>query len=233
MNVFKRVLAVVVVGGVLSANVFAFLAWREAAVIRATLTPPEVTIPPLHVASDGQPNPSGKPGEGYTLAPSDVIVVQCKWKELGETREQSFHEQLQIRPDGTVTVSQFGQIYVNGMTTAEATIAIRKHLTQKIGAAVEGTVEVTQYNSRCYFVIVDGGGSGERIAQFPYSGTESICDAIASIGGLPDEARKREVWVQRNESKLPVDLEGIILHGRQRTNYGLLPNDRVHIGPRK
>ena len=97
-------------------------------------------------------------------------------------------------------------------------------------------LDVLQYNSKRYYVVTDGGGNGEQVTAFPVTGSETVFDAIANIGGLPVVASKRQIWVARRtphagqpEQILPVDWVGITQHGVTATNYQIMPGDRVYV----
>lgn len=101
---------------------------------------------------------------------------------------------------------------------------------------VEGLfVDVIAYNSKVFYVITDGGGYGEQVYPFPYTGNETVLDAVGKIGGLPPVASKRLIWVARRTSghggpkTLPVDWVGVTQRGEIATNYQLYPGDRVYV----
>ena len=149
-----------------------------------------------------------------------------------------------VRPDGSVFLGVYGSVPVAGLTLKQAAIAIRASLAAQIYPDEKGVkldallvvVDVTQYNSKSYFVIVDGGGAGERVTRWPITGNERVLDAIANIGGLAEESSKRNVWVARRtpfpnqpQQILPVDYVGITQHGITTTNYQIFPGDRVYL----
>jgi polysaccharide export outer membrane protein len=74
------------------------------------------------------------------------------------------------------------------------------------------------------------------VISFPVTGSETVLDAIANIGGLSDIASKRNIWVARRTPHpgqpwqiLPVDWIGITQHGITFTNYQVLPGDRIYV----
>ncbi len=164
----------------------------------------------------------------------------------GTTAELPYNpiqNQFQVRPDGTVYLGAYGTVQVAGLTTNQARLAIRSVLAKQINIDAGGTredtllvlVDVAQYNSKTYYVITDGAGAGERVTEFPITGKEFVTTAIARIGGLPEEASKRNIWVARRtpqlneEQILPVDWVGITQWGVTSTNYQLFPGDRVYV----
>jgi polysaccharide export outer membrane protein len=71
------------------------------------------------------------------------------------------------------------------------------------------------------------------VVRSPATGNETVLDAVAQIGGLSKETA-RKVWVARRgpgevEQILPVDWTDITQRGHTRTNYQLLPSDRVFV----
>ncbi len=164
----------------------------------------------------------------------------------GDVRDLDYQEvrnSFQVQPDGFVHLGAYGSIPVSGLTVNQARQAIRTAIAKQVNLDTGGTLEdrilvvvsVLQYNSKYYYVLSDGGGAGERMARFPITGKEFVTDAISNIGGLPEEASKRNIWVARrtpqlNEDQiLPVDWVGMSQWGITSTNYQLLPGDRVYI----
>jgi len=52
----------------------------------------------------------------------------------------------------------------------------------------EVNVDVMAYNSQVFYVILDGGGTGEQVQRFPVTGNETVLDAIAAVQGLSEVA---------------------------------------------
>jgi polysaccharide export outer membrane protein len=96
------------------------------------------------------------------------------------------------------------------------------------------SVDVYAYNSKFYYVITDFAGSGEQVVRLPSTGNETVLDAISLIGGLSAVSSTR-LWIARpapdgcGDQILPVDWKGITRRGNTRTNYQILPGDRVFV----
>lgn len=74
---------------------------------------------------------------------------------------------------------------------------------------------------------------GEIIQRVAHTGKETVLDAMELIEGLPAE-QKLDVWIARRTSGsepqiLPIDWKEIVDRGNSRTNYQLLPGDRVYV----
>ena len=146
-----------------------------------------------------------------------------------------------VRPDGTVGLGQWGSVVAAGLTLEQAAQAVRAHVAnthpQGVGAEdLTVKVDVLAPNSKRYYVITDGEGSGEQVFPFPATGGETVLDAVAHVPGLPEAAMKRSVWVARRGAhaglplqRLPVEWRAITEHGITATNYQLQAGDRVYV----
>jgi polysaccharide biosynthesis/export protein len=147
-----------------------------------------------------------------------------------------------VQMDGTIDLGIYGSVQVAGLTTDQARERVRAfllQLTNRKPDQLQVRVSVLAFNSKQYYVITDGAGYGEQIAPFPITGSETVLDAIARIGGLPQVASKRDIWVARRspnggpEQILPVCWEDITKRGITRTNYQVLPGDRIYVNSQK
>ncbi len=139
-----------------------------------------------------------------------------------------------VRMDGTVGLGIYGSVYVNGMTRDEARLAVEQHLAQHIHQP-QVSLDVLAYNSKKYYVVVDGGGAGEQVVPLPSTGNETVLDAIASIQGLPSVASKADIWVARpapgcsSHQVLPVEWNAIVQGAQTEPTYQVLPGDRIYV----
>lgn len=143
-----------------------------------------------------------------------------------------------VGPDGNVTLGVYGDVYVVGMTRDEARAAIEKHLSQYLESP-EVSVDIFSYNSKVYFLVMQGGGRGDGITRVPITGNETVLDAVSQIQGLQPFSSKR-IWVARPAPPehgcaqiLPVDWEGITQRADVQTNYQIMPGDRVYVAEDK
>jgi polysaccharide biosynthesis/export protein len=163
-------------------------------------------------------------------APKGVITVS-----LAQSHGvQMISGQHIIRPDGTVSLGAYGSVYVAGLTLAQTKQAIEAHLSKYLYRP-EVSVDVYSYNSKFYYVITDFAGSGEQVVRIPHTGNETVLDAVSLVGGL-SAVSSRKIWVARpaptecgHDQILPVDWCGITRKGQVKTNYQIMPFDRVYI----
>jgi protein involved in polysaccharide export with SLBB domain len=136
-----------------------------------------------------------------------------------------------IGPDGHINLGTFGQVYVAGMTVDEARKAIERKLAEFFDKP-SVAVDVTAYNSKVYYVIVQGGDAGDSIFRFPLTGNDTVLDALAQVNAKLH--KNTRLWVSRrageNETKtLQIDWEKITAEGDAASNHQLRPGDRVFL----
>lgn len=155
---------------------------------------------------------------------------------LGQIRavQQTRGEHL-VGPDGTISLGTYGDVYVAGMTRCAARRAIEEYLSHFL-LNPEISLSVYAYNSKVYYVITDGGGYGQQVYRFPSTGNETVLDAISNITGLPAVASKKKIWLARPappchdcDQILPIDWKAIVEGGSTKTNYQVLPGDRIYV----
>jgi protein involved in polysaccharide export with SLBB domain len=139
-----------------------------------------------------------------------------------------------VGPDGRINLSTYGQVYVAGLTLSQARQAIEAHLSNYLEAP-QVAVDIFAYNSKTYYVITQGAGLGDDVAEFPITGNETVLDAIAQLGGLSQLSSTR-IFIARPapngvgcEQILPVNWMEISRGGSTATNYQLMPKDRLYI----
>ncbi|MGL6196411.1 MAG: polysaccharide biosynthesis/export family protein [Thermoguttaceae bacterium] len=138
-----------------------------------------------------------------------------------------------VAPDGYITLGSYGRVYVQGLTVPECREAIELKLSQQLESPVVA-VDMFAYNSKEYFVILQGAAGGDMVYSYPYMGNETVLKAIANVNGLQPFSSKR-IWIARpvgNTNKpliLPVDWNATTAYGVPQTNYQIIPNDRVYV----
>jgi polysaccharide export outer membrane protein len=73
------------------------------------------------------------------------------------------------------------------------------------------------------------------VRRIPISGNETVLDAVARVGGLSQFSSKK-MWIARpspSDSEkgtiLPIDYYAITQRGATKTNYQIMPGDRIFI----
>ena len=173
----------------------------------------------------------------YVIEPPDILLVQSSVKGLLD--QPGIRIQSAVGMDGTINLGIYGQVYVAGMTVAQAREAVANVLKERLKLEGDPTrvvsLEVAAYNSKVYYVITDGGGYGQQVARFPATGNETVLDAMAQVGGLSAVSSRKHIWLSRatpghdHPEILPVDWCAISQRGEGGTNYQIFPGDRLYV----
>ncbi len=184
----------------------------------------------------------------YVVEPPDFVLVEV----LEALPGRPISGTRLVRPDGTITLGFYGDVYVAGLTLPEVKEKIILHLRKYLNDEVLGLVEldpetgeprplppadsdrvyvdIDSYNSKHYYVWGDIGLPG----RYPVTGNETVLDAISFAGGLLPTAASQNIRLVRPappgaccEQILPVNYAAIINGGDPTTNYQLMPNDRL------
>jgi polysaccharide export outer membrane protein len=151
--------------------------------------------------------------------------------------KQQIAGQHLVGPDGTVTLGIYGSVPVVALTIAEAKTVIEQYLSQYLEEP-EISLDVFAYNSKVYYIVTQGAGLGDGVYRFPFTGNETVLDAISQINGLQQVSSKK-IWIARPTEPagvvqvLPVSWEDITAQGCPLTNYQILPGDRVFVAEDK
>lgn len=183
----------------------------------------------------------------YVIEPPDILTIQASDALPGRA---IVGERL-VRPDGTILLPSYGEVYVVGLTPRQAEAAIADLLDDYLTTRPQVSVDVASYNSKFYYVW----GEVDRPGRYPVTGNETVLDAMSLAGGPTPFANSRICLVrptdpvaqiapdgvvdgervvaahaefdEAHEQVLPVDLRAIVEEGDPTTNYQLLPGDRI------
>ncbi|HEX4589795.1 MAG TPA: polysaccharide biosynthesis/export family protein [Gemmataceae bacterium] len=159
-----------------------------------------------------------------------VVVSLAQSRAMQQIRGEHL-----VRPDGTIGLGVYGQVYLAGLTLDQAKAAVEVQLSRYLYRP-EVSLDVGAYNSKVCYVISDGAGNGEQVVPLPITGSETVLDAVGKVGGLSPVASKKRIWVSRPappgcgpDQVLPVDWVSVTQRGQTATNYQVLPGDRVYV----
>jgi polysaccharide export outer membrane protein len=166
----------------------------------------------------------------YVIEPPDELEISVRPIELGVSLTNAV-----VQPDGNVDLGFLGDVYVAGLTLAEAELKIARHLAplaaqKRVRSAVEVSVRnVTPRgdSSKRYYVL----GTVSTQGSFPLLGNETVVDAILQAGlrsnSLPEKAYLSRPHPAGGAPQLyRIDWEAIKM-GDTLTNYQLFPGDRI------
>jgi polysaccharide export outer membrane protein len=210
--------------------------------------PPAPPVTPLTLAAAQEPRAMPRELGVAKLSPYiieapdmltiEVVVKDPKTGEIARLPNQPISGPFLVRPDGTVGLGMWGSVFVAGLTMDQAAQRVRERVARaRPGEPAENliiVVDVLAYNSKCYYVITDLGANGEQVVRLPCTGSDTVLDALSQLGGLV-QLSKKTIWISRRSTDggpvqvLHVDWTAITRQGETKTNYQLLPGDRLYI----
>ena len=205
------------------------------------------TVEPGGIINLGPPYGTIKVAGMDVEAVQEEIAAHLKGEYLKDPRvsvslaqlaaSQNILGQFLVGPDGTITLGSYGQVSVVGKTLNQAKGVIEGYLSEHLENP-EISLNVFSYNSKVYYIIIQGAGLGDGVYRFPITGNETVLDAIAQIQGL-EQVSSKKIWIarpsrtNRDVKILPVDWFAVTERGSAETNYQILPGDRVFIAEDK
>ncbi len=163
------------------------------------------------------------PNATYIIEPPDSIRVNV----LGES---DVDVQARVRQDGVVTLPHLGETKVAMKTTK----GLQEELADKYAEYYKDPdvrVTVTEYRSKHIYVYGEVRSPGPQ----PYTGYQTLSEAVGDAGGLTQRADYNEVKVVRGDPEDPeifwADLNRLIYEGQARQDVSLAQSDVVYVRP--
>jgi len=165
---------------------------------------------PLHVDSS------------YVIGNDDVLSINV-WKEAELSR------QFPVRSDGKISLPLIGEVQAAGRTPLQ----LQQDITDKLKSFISDpqvAVIVQQINSLKFNVL----GQVNKPGSYPLTTGTTIVDAIAVAGGFRDFAKKKSIYVIRqdaggNEHRFTFNYQAFIKGAKTDQNIALKPRDTVVI----
>lgn len=163
----------------------------------------------------------------YRLGPGDEIIIDVWGTNQATIRDN-------ISPDGYISITDLGLVYLSGMTIDEASNYLRKEL-NKIYAGIDNEnpssqIKVTLGNSRTIQVNV----MGEVLQPGTYalSSFSTVFHALYRAGGVSDIGSLRNIQVARNGKNIAtVDVYEFIMKGKTNDDIRLQEGDVIIVPP--
>jgi len=156
---------------------------------------------------------------GYTIGEQDVLDINVwKEKELSGT--------VVVRPDGKITLPLVDEVDAVGKTPLQLQQALTERL-QPFLTAPQVTVSVREINSRKVYLI----GQVAHDGVFRINSTTTVFQILAQAGGLGQFAKRKKIYVLRNENgkqvRLPFNYDAVITGQNNNQDFVLKPNDTI------
>jgi protein involved in polysaccharide export with SLBB domain len=169
----------------------------------------------------------------YVIEPPDVLNIDVTTYSGGPPTPVIGGQHL-VAMDGRVNLDKYGSVFVAGMTIDEAAAAIKKKLADQVDQP-KVVVDVSAYNSKVYYIILEGRGLGDHVERLPITGNETVLDAIAALGSIPKH-QSMELTLTRPspngvgpDKVFTVDWQALSEKGASSANYQIFPGDRLRI----
>jgi polysaccharide export outer membrane protein len=166
------------------------------------------------------PNGSDSLPEGYRIGAGDTIGVLV-WKEP----DASIAETV-VRADGKITMPLLKEVEAAGLTPTE----LEKQLADKLASFINGpdvTVIVREIVSRKIYMI----GAVKREGPILLEAPKTILQAITEAGGLTDYAKRKKIYVLRDQNgkqvRLAFDYNAVIKGEHLEQNITVQPGDSI------
>ncbi len=167
------------------------------------------------------------PSEEYVIGPLDQITIHV-WRN-----PELSAEEIQVRPDGRITIPLVRDLPAVGKTATELQNDIRDQLAQYIEQPIVSVI-VNEFsgtfNQQIRIV-----GSTEQPASLPYRANMTVLDAMIAVGGLSEFAAGNRAKLIRldRESGEQVEyrlrLKDLLKKGDSAANVTLSPGDVIII----
>jgi polysaccharide export outer membrane protein len=166
-------------------------------------------------ASDGDSDPNE-----YRIGAGDVLQIVV-WKE-----PEASVPNVVVRPDGKITVPMIKEIDVVGLTPNE----LQKLLAEKLQKFVRDA-DVTVVAKEIHSLKANLIGAVRKEGPVMLRRNMTVLQAINESGGFNEYAKRRKIYVLRNENgkqiRLPFDYEAVIAGKNMDQNIVLRANDMI------
>jgi len=137
-----------------------------------------------------------------------------------------------VRMDGTVTLPEVREVYLNGLSQAEATEAVRLAYGSYLNDTSSMVVDVTGMASKRYYV---SGLAPTKPRSLPFKGDQLLIDALISANLDAVLVDTDDILVIRGDPENPLviscNYDAIVEEGLTRDNIQIRENDIVYLSP--
>jgi len=159
--------------------------------------------------------------DSFVIGNDDVLSINV-WKEPDVSKTS-----IPVRSDGRISLPLAGEIQAAGRTP----LALEREIADKLKSYIsepEVTVMVQQINSQKYNIL----GQVNKPGAFPLTNSATVLDAIAVAGGFRDFAKKKSVYVLRqnpdgSQTRIPFNYKEVLKGENPAQNIKLQPRDTI------
>lgn len=178
-------------------------------------------VDPASAQSTSAAEAATKPhDDSFVIGNNDVLAINV-WKEPDVSRS------IPVRSDGRISLPLAGEIQAAGRTP----LALEREIADKLKSYIsepEVTVMVQQINSQKYNIL----GQVTKPGAYSLTNSATVLDAIALAGGFRDFAKKKSVYVLRQnpdgtQTRIPFNYKEVLKGENPAQNIRLQPRDTI------
>jgi polysaccharide export outer membrane protein len=158
--------------------------------------------------------------ESYKIGAGDVLQIVV-WKELDASVPEAV-----VRSDNKITLPLIKEVEVGGLTPVE----LEKKLTARLSEMINNpnvTVIAKSIRSQKIYML----GAVKKEGPIMMVGPMTVLQAIGEAGGLTDYAKRKKIYILRNQSgkqvRLPFDYDAVLKGQRMELNVQVMPDDTI------
>lgn len=156
----------------------------------------------------------------FLIGTGDLLSINV-WKEPDISRS------VPVRSDGNISLPLVGEVQAAGRTPLKLEQEIADRLKSYISEP-EVTVIVQQINSEKFNIL----GQVARPGSYPLANASTVLDAIAIAGGFRDFAKKKSIYVLRQnadgtQTRLPFNYKDVLKGQNPQQNVKLQSHDTI------
>jgi polysaccharide export outer membrane protein len=193
--------------------------------LAAQADPDQVTSESKPAEASAHPAPAAeaatKPHDNTFVIGNDDVLAINVWKEPDISRS------VPVRSDGKISLPLAGEIQATGQTPLKLEEAIATTLKSYI-AEPEVTVIVQQINSQKFNIL----GTVNKPGAYAINNSSTVLDAIALAGGFRDFAKKKSIYVLRqnadgSQTRIPFNYKEVVKGQNPEQNIKLQARDTI------
>lgn len=164
----------------------------------------------------------------YVVEPGDVLAVEAA--DFNSPIRFASGDQT-VKPDGSIDLGKYGPIHAAGKTAAEIQSEVQAVVESQEQRPGPILVRLLGWESKVFYVLGEVNSPG----AYPYSGRETVLDALVASGDLTNRANRHKITLSRPSLPdqcrivLPACYNQIVQLGDTSSNYQILPGDRVFV----
>ena len=164
---------------------------------------------------------------GYILGPGDKLFIDI----YGQSEA---YYQIEINPEGTIILENFGPIHISGLTVKNATKRIESRLS-KVYLGINGNIKNTFVNvsvGKSRTIKINIVGEVAVPGSYTLSAFNTVYNALYVAGGITENATLRDIKVYRNNKLISkVDIYKYLTAGDASADVALENNDLILVKP--